>query len=58
MKQIPFMRGIGLGIGMGVAVGMAMHSGRKHSIQKTKVGKTLKAVTEVMEEITSAIGLS
>lgn len=58
MKQVPFMRGIGIGIGMGVAVGMAMRGSRKHNIQKSKVGKTLKAVTEVMQEITDAIGLS
>jgi hypothetical protein len=58
MKQMTLMRGIGLGIGMGMAMGMAMRNSRKRSIQKSKVGKTLKAVTDVMEEITDAIGLS
>lgn len=58
MKQMTFVRGIGLGMGMGMAVGMAMRGSRKHNLQKSKVGKTLKAVTEVMEEITDAIGLS
>ena len=58
MKQMTFMRGMGMGLGVGMAVGMAMRNSRKHSIQKSKVGKTLKAVTEVMEEITDAIGLS
>lgn len=47
-----------MGLGVGMAVGMAMRNSRKRSIQKSKVGKTLKAVTEVMEEITDAIGLS
>lgn len=58
MKQIPFIRGIGIGIGMGVAAGMAMRNSRKSSIRKSKMGKTLKAVSDVMEEITDAIGLS
>lgn len=58
MKQMSFMRGMGMGLGVGMAVGMAMRNCHKRSIQKSKVGKTLKAVTEVMEEITDAIGLS
>lgn len=58
MKRIPFARGIGLGISVGVALGMAMHSGRKRSIAKSKVGKTIKAVADVMEDLTDAIGLT
>lgn len=57
MKRMTFVRGIGLGVGVGMAVGMAAR-GRRNPIRKSKVGKTLKAVTEVMEEITDAIGLT
>lgn len=57
MKQIPFMRGIGLGIGVGVALGMTMNGKRKHMLAKSKVGKTIKAVSDVMEDLTDAIGL-
>ena len=56
MKHINFMRGIGLGMGVGMAVGMA--SRRRNPIRKSKMGKTLRAITEVMEEITDAIGLT
>ena len=52
MKQIPFARGVGLGISVGVALGMAMHV-----LAKSKVGKTIKAVSDVMEDLTDAIGL-
>ena len=55
MKQIPFARGVGLGISVGVALGMAMHGKRKHVL--SKVGKTIKAVSDVMEDLTDAIGL-
>lgn len=42
---------------MGVALGMAMHGKRKHVLAKSKVGKTIKAVSDVMEDLTDAIGL-
>lgn len=57
MKHMTFVRGIGLGMGVGMAVGMATRS-RRNPIRKSKLGKTLKAVTEVMEEITDTIGLT
>ena len=57
MKQIPFARGVGLGISGVVALGMAMHGKRKHVLAKSKVGKTIKAVSDVMEDLTDAIGL-
>lgn len=57
MKQIPFLRGIGLGIGVGVALGMTMNGKRKHPLAKSKVGKSIKAVADVMEDLTDAIGL-
>ena len=57
MKQIPFARGVGLGISVGAALGMAMHGKRKHVLAKSKVGKTIKAVSDVMEDLTDAIGL-
>ena len=44
-------------MGVGMAVGMATRS-RRNPIRKSKLGKTLKAVTEVMEEITDTIGLT
>ena len=45
------------GISVGVALGMAMHGKRKHVLAKSKVGKTIKAVSDVMEDLTDAIGL-
>ena len=57
MKQIPFARGVGLGISVGVALGMAMHGKRKRVLAKSKVGKTIKAVSDVIEDLTDAIGL-
>lgn len=57
MKQISFARSVGLGISVGVALGMAMHGKRKHVLAKSKVGKTIKAVSDVMEDLTDAIGL-
>ena len=57
MKQIPFARGVGLGISVGVALGLALPGKRKHVLAKSKVGKTIKAVSDVMEDLTDAIGL-
>ena len=57
MKQIPFARGVGLGISVGIDLGMAMNGKRKHVLAKSKVGKTIKAVSDVMEDLTDAIGL-
>lgn len=57
MNKVPFARGIALGITVGVALGMTMRGKRKHIIAKSKVGKTIKAVTEVMDDLTDAIGL-
>ena len=70
MKQIPFARGVGLGISVGVAhgqmgedaLGDVMQSMAEGEIQvlvctKSKVGKTIKAVSDVMEDLTDAIGL-
>lgn len=58
MKRMTFLRGIGLGVGMGMAVGMATRRSRRNSLRKSKVGKTIRAVTEVMEELTDVIGLT
>ena len=51
-----FVRGMGLGMGLDMAVGMV--SRRRSPIRKSKAGKALRAVTEVMEEITDAIGIT
>lgn len=58
MKRMTFVRGISLGMGVGMAVGMATRRGHRNSIRKSKVGKTLRAVTEVMEELSDAMGLT
>lgn len=58
MKGMSLARGIGIGMSVGVALGMAMHGSRKRSIAKSKVGKTIKAVADVMDDLTDAIGLS
>ena len=53
MSSFNFAKGVGVGILVGSAIGMAMSPHRKTG--KSRVGKTLKSVGEVLENITETI---
>ena len=53
MKSMQFLKGIGVGFVVGSAIGMTTAPARKHG--KSKFGKTIKNVGEVIETITDAI---
>ena len=52
MSNTQFMRGMGIGIAVGAAVGAMAHPRKK-----SKVAKTIKAVTEVVDNLSDAIGM-
>lgn len=57
MSSTNFLRGMGMGIAIGTAVGMVMTPKRKHCMKKSPAGKAIRAVTDVMEELTDTMGL-
>lgn len=57
MSSTNFLRGMGMGLAVGAAVGMVMTPKRKHMMKKTAAGKAIRAVTDVMDELTDSMGL-
>lgn len=57
MNSTNFLRGMGMGIAVGAAMGIAMTPKRKHIMKKSAAGKAIRAVTDVMEELTDTMGL-
>lgn len=57
VNSTKFLRGMGMGIAVGTAVGMIMTPKRKHTMKKTAAGKAIRAVTDVMDELTDSMGL-
>lgn len=57
MTSTNFLRGVGIGVAMGTAIGVAMTPRRKTLLKKTSTGKAIRAVADVMDNITDAMGL-
>ena len=55
MTKMSFAKGIGLGLLVGSAVAVAIPH-RKHSHKRT-IGKALRTVGEVIENVSDAIGI-
>ena len=55
MEKAEFFRGMGIGLVTGAAIGIAMMP-KKRSL-KSSAGKTIRAVGDVVDNITSAIGM-
>ena len=56
MSNMKFLRGMGPGVAVGAAIGVAFAPKGK-SFKRTTAGKTIKAITDVVENITDAMGL-
>ncbi len=56
MNTTQFLRGMGVGVAVGAAISMAV-TPRAKSMRKSPAGKAIKAVSEVMDNITDAMGL-
>lgn len=57
MSSTNFLRGMGMGLAVGAAMGVMMTPKRKHMMKKTAAGKAIRAVTDVMDELTDSMGL-
>ncbi len=55
MKKSNFLIGMGIGVTVGSLAGMAMSESKKSP--KNVVGKTLKTMGEVVDAVSSSIGL-
>jgi len=55
MENTQFMRGIGVGVAVGAALAVAMRP--RHKSVKSTAGKAIKAVGEVVENISDAMGM-
>ena len=55
MHKTNFLIGMGIGVAVGGLAGMGMASGKKAS--KNIVGKTLKTMGEVVDAVSSSIGM-
>lgn len=54
MQSAKFLKGMGLGMAMGAALGAAMQPKRKS--MKTTAGKAMKAMGEMADNISDAMG--
>ncbi|MCD8146498.1 MAG: hypothetical protein LUD84_04365 [Clostridiales bacterium] len=57
MKYSNFLRGMGMGIAVGAAVGAMVPTHRKHSVKRSSAARAIKAVTDVMDNLSDAMGL-
>ncbi|MCC8063465.1 MAG: hypothetical protein LUG45_06870 [Clostridiales bacterium] len=57
MTKANFLRGMGLGVAVGAAIGIAMTPKRQRLLKHTHTGKTIRAVADVMDNLTDAMGL-
>ncbi|MGN1001125.1 MAG: hypothetical protein ACI4PC_00005 [Oscillospiraceae bacterium] len=55
MNSMSFMKGMGAGLVVGACVGMTLCADKK--VCKKKLGKTVKNIGEVIENITDSLGL-
>jgi len=55
MEKYDFFRGMGIGLVTGAAIGVAMMP-KKKSL-KSSAGRTIRAVGDVVENISSAMGM-
>lgn len=55
MDRTDFFRGMGIGLVTGAAIGVAIMP-KKRSL-KSSAGKTIRAVSDVVENISSAMGM-
>ena len=56
MSNMKFLRGMGLGVAVGAAIGVACAPKGK-SFKRSTAGKAIKAITDVVENISDAMGL-
>lgn len=58
MNSMNFVKGMGIGLVVGSAIGVAVATPpKKMASGKSRVGKTLRAVGEVIENIGNSVGL-
>lgn len=56
MKNSEFLRGMGLGLMAGATLGFAVAPKKKQSHMKSTAGKAIRAVGDVVEQISDAMG--
>ncbi|MCD7756974.1 MAG: hypothetical protein LUH45_02195 [Clostridiales bacterium] len=57
MKYSNFLRGVGMGIAAGAIVGAMVPTHRKRSVKRSSAARAIKAVTDVMDNLSDAMGL-
>lgn len=56
LKNSDFLRGMGLGLMAGTTLGFAVAPKKKQSRMKSTAGKAIRAVGDVVEQISDAMG--
>lgn len=56
MNNTKFLRGMGIGVAVGAALSLAI-APKANSFKRSTAGKAIKAVTEVIDNITDAMGI-
>ncbi len=57
MNAKNFARGVGIGMVVGSAIGMTVSSANRKSYKQKKVGKTLKTIGDIVDNIGSAFNM-
>ena len=57
MNAKNFAKGVGIGMVVGSAIGMTVSTVNKRSYRRSKVGKTLKTMGDIVENIGSALNM-
>ncbi len=57
MKYSNFLRGVGMGIAAGAVMGAMVPARRKRSVKRSSAARAIKAVTDVMDNLSDAMGL-
>ena len=57
MNAKNFARGVGIGMVVGSAIGMTISTAIKKSYRQKKVGKTLKTIGDIVDNIGSAFNM-
>lgn len=57
MSSIMFAKGMGIGMVVGSAIGMTVVMGKKRNSNQNKIGRTLKTVSDIVDNIGTAFSM-
>ncbi|MCD8050183.1 MAG: hypothetical protein LUE89_00690 [Clostridiales bacterium] len=57
MTNSNFLRGMGMGIAAGAIMGAMVPTHRKRGLKRSSAARAIKAVTDVMDNLSDAMGL-